>query len=158
MLTDNAGGSPASHIHAPRIITAYRFGTISITVDLDDYDVARWLTEFLSPWFSIAMPDSSGLRVSMTNSWERFSALSRRETEINPQPIPCFGLDSTLVSCPGWIESDGTILAADKEFGCYYQLQGSHIEVICRPMDRPARIGLMRVVRELAIPRTSPQA
>ncbi len=58
-----------------------------------------------------------------------------------------------MVSCPGWSEPDGSIFVADQEFGCYYHVQGDQVEVISRPQDRPARIGLMRVVRELAMQR-----
>lgn len=156
MHPGSAEGLPAPH-RASISRTTYRFGTTSIEVACDDPDVARWLTEFISPWFSTEMPNRSALRVKMTSSLKQFLALACRETESDLQPLPCFGLDSMLVSCPGWIESDGTILAADKEFGCYYRLQGSQVEVISRPQDRPARIGLMRVVRELALLRASSQ-
>jgi hypothetical protein len=93
----------------------------------------------------------------LTSSEERFLALARVEAERHPHQLPCFRLDRRLVSCPGWIEPDGTIVAADKEFGCYYQVQRDRAEVISRPQDRQARIGLMRVVRELAMLHTLSQ-
>ena len=133
--------------------TTYRFGKVATEVEIDDPEVARWLAEFLCPWFSAEAPNGTALNVRMTSSGERFSALARVEAERHPQPLACFRLDRRLVSCPGWSEPDGSILVADREFGCYYHVRGKQVEVISRPQDRPARIGLMRVVRELAIQR-----
>jgi len=87
----------------------------------------------------------------MTSLGDRYAALARREAENQLRPLPCFRLDRTLVTCPGWMEADGRIVAADKEFGCYYQAQDNELEVISQPRDRRARLGLMRVVRELAM-------
>jgi len=55
-----------------------------------------------------------------------------------------------LVFCPGWVDADGANVVWDEEFGCYYRVRDDHVEVVARPRDRQARIGLMRVVRELA--------
>ncbi len=142
---------PVLHAQASSSRTTYRFGKVATEVDIDDPEVARWLTEFLSPWFSTEARNGAALKVSMTSSGEQFSALARVEAERRPQPLACFRLDRRLVSCPGWIEPEGTIFAADQEFGCYYRVSGERVRVISRPQDRPARIGLMRVVRELAI-------
>jgi hypothetical protein len=153
MNLGSADLSPTPYMRASRIRVAYRFGKTSIEVDIDDPDVARWLAEFFTPWFSIKASTGTGLRVRVTSSREQFSALNHREMESKLQQIPCFGLDSKLISLPGWIESDGTTLIADKELGCYYRLQGNQVDVISRPQDRQARIGLMRVLRELATSR-----
>ena len=145
--------APILHAEASSSQTTYRFGKVATEVNIDDPEVARWLAEFLCPWFSTDAPDGTALKVSMTSSGEQFSALARVETEHQPQPLACFRLDRRLVVCPAWIEPDGSILAADQEFGCYYHVQGNQVEVVSRPQDRPARIGLMRVVRELAMQR-----
>ncbi len=145
--------APVLHAEAPSRQTTYRFGKVATQVDIDDPEAARWLGEFLSPWFSTEAPDGAALHVRMTSSGEQFSALACVEAERQPQPLACFRLDKRVVSCPGWSEPNGSILAADQEFGCYYHVQGNQVEVISRPQDRPARIGLMRVVRELAMQR-----
>jgi hypothetical protein len=145
--------APVLHAEASSSQASYRFGKVATEVDLDDPDVALWLAEFLCPWFSTEKQNGAALKVSMTSSGEQFSALARAEAKRHPQPLACFRLDRRLVSCPGWSEPDGSIFAADQEFGCYYHVQGNQVEVISRPQDRLARIGLMRVVRELAIPR-----
>ena len=145
--------APVLQARASSSQTTYRFGRAASEVDIDDPEVARWLAEFLSPWFSTDTPDGAALKVRTTNSGERFSALARVEAERHPQPLACFRLDRKVVLCPGWSEPDGSILALDQEFGCYYHVQGNQVEVISRPQDRPARIGLMRVVRELAMQR-----
>ena len=145
--------APVLHAEASSSQTTYRFGQVATEVDIDDPEVALWLAEFLCPWFSAEAPNGVAPNVRMTSSGERFSTLARLEAERHPQPLACFRLDRKVVSCPGWIEPEGTIFAADQDFGCYYHVQGNQVEVISRPQDRPARIGLMRVVRELAIQR-----
>ena len=145
--------APVLHAEASSSQTTYRFGPVATEVDIDDPAVALWLAEFLCPWFSAEAPNGVAPNVRMTSSGERFSTLARLEAERHPQPLACFRLDRKVVSCPGWIEPEGTIFAADQDFGCYYHVQGNQVEVISRPQDRPARIGLMRVVRELAIQR-----
>jgi len=144
---------PVLHAEASSSQATYRFGKVATEVDIDDPEVALWLAEFLCPWFSTEAQNRAALKVSMTSSGEQFTALARVEAERHSQPLACFRLDRRVVSCPGWSEPDGSILVADQEFGCYYHVQGNQVEVISRPQDRPARIGLMRVVRELAIQR-----
>ena len=144
---------PVLHAEASSCQTTYRFGEVATEVEIDDPEVARWLAEFMCPWFSTEAQNGAALKVSMSSSGEQLSALARVQAERHPQPLACFRLDRRVVSCPGWVEPGGSILAADQEFGCYYHVQGNQVEVISRPQDRPARIGLMRVVRELAIQR-----
>ena len=93
----------------------------------------------------------------MTSARARFSTLARVEAERHSRPLACFRLDRKVVCCPGWDEPDGTIVATDREFGCYYQVQSDGVEILSRPQDRPARVGLMRVVREVALARTLSQ-
>ena len=144
------GQAPA----APNVQAAYLFGKAKIEVSIDDREVARWLAEFLTPWFSTEAPGQADLHVRMTASAERFTTLACREAKSSLRPVPCFGLDSALVSYPGWCEEDGSTVVADKEFGCYYRVRDHQVEVVARPQDRLARIGLMRVVRELALDQT----
>ena len=64
--------------------------------------------------------------------------------------MPCFGLDSEVVQLAGWTEA-GTTVVADAELGSFYRVSATGVEVIARPGFRRARIGLMRVVRELLV-------
>lgn len=150
MSPNSEGWASAKPAEAPHGRAVYRFGTAIIEVGIDDHEVALWLEEFLTPWFSAEAPGQTGFHVRMTVSKERFATLVRREAESSLRPLACFGLDSALVSYPGWIEADGTTIVADEEFCCYYRVGDNLVEVVARPQDRQARIGLMRVVRELA--------
>jgi hypothetical protein len=129
---------------------AYRFGAAVIAVDAGDRESARWLREFLTPWFTLETARETGPRVRMVASAQRFAELAARQLQTATRPVPCFSLDSALVSYPGWSEPDGTTVVADGEYGCYYRVQGAEVEIVARPDDRVARIGLLRVVRELA--------
>ncbi len=155
-MNSNVGrqpGTPGAAVSERR--TTYCFGTARIDVSVDEADTARWLFEFFSPWFSTGPSSGTGLRVRATHSREEFAAAARRETAGNLRLFPCFRLDSSLVSLPGWMESDRTTFIADREWGCYYRLQDDQVRVIARPRDLPARLGLMRVLRELATSQAS---
>lgn len=130
---------------------AFRFGAATIDVELDEAGTARWLAEFLTPWFAATLPGRGDLVVRMTRSADRAAALAGRQQEARLRPVPCFRLDRSLACCPGWVEPDGATIAADPEYRCYYRVLGREVEVIAAPHDPLARIGLMRVVRELAI-------
>ena len=155
-MNSNVGrqpGTPGAAVSERR--TTYCFGTARIDVSVDEAATARWLFEFFSPWFSTGPSSGTGLRVRATHSREEFAAAARRETAGNLRLFPCFRLDSSLVSLPGWMESDRTTFIADRELGCYYRLQDDQVQVIARPRDLPARLGLMRVLRELATSQAS---
>jgi hypothetical protein len=153
-MTDSSGdieqrkGVPAAGGEGD--VVTYRFGGAELTVETDDGESARWLREFLTPWFTMTAASAAGLRVQMVSSAERFAELQARQVATGTRPVACFCLDSALVSYPGWSEPDGTRVVADGEYGCYYRVMGSRVEVVVRPQDRVARIGLLRVVRELA--------
>ena len=130
---------------------AYRFGAATIDVELDDAGTARWLAEFLTPWFAATALGRGNLAVRMTRSADLVAALAARQREVRLTPVPCFRLDRSLASCPGWVEPDGATIAADAEYGCFYRVRGREVDVIAAPDDPLARIGLMRVVRELGV-------
>jgi len=127
----------------------YRYGPAQIDVEADDADAARWLREFLSPWFEACPPGTSDFRVRFTGSASAFQALERRQAAATPQPLACFALDSQVVELPGWTDAEGTVLA-DAGHSCFYQLRRGSVEIVARPGIRRVRVGLMRVVRELA--------
>ena len=130
----------------------YRFGPTIIDVETDDAGSGAWLSEFLHPWAD-ATPHGHGDRlVRMTSSAAAFDALGRRQAVSSLRQVPCFALDSQVVSLPGWDNDRGTVVA-DAELGCFFCLAGRVVEVVARPGCARARIGLMRVVREaLAAP------
>jgi hypothetical protein len=127
----------------------YRFGGASLVVDPGDLDTGRWLREFLTPWFAAEPPVAPSPAVRLLTNARRHAELRARQTEVVTRPVPCFVLDSALVSYPGWTEPDGTSVVADTEYDCFYCVRGADVEVIARPQERVARVGLLRVVREI---------
>jgi hypothetical protein len=132
---------------------AYSFGGAVVAVEAGEPDGARWLRELLTPWFAAAAPAATGPWVRVRSSVGRFAELAAVQQTAATRPVPCFTLDSALVSYPGWTESDGTTVVADGEYGCYYRVLGDQVEIVTRPRDRLARLGILRVVRELAVAR-----
>jgi hypothetical protein len=119
-------------------------------VETDDRDTSRWLAEFVTPWFQPCSAISSGHRVRFTASRIEFESVDRQFNAATTRPFPCFGLDRHVVELAGWREA-GTTVVADPELESFYRLSATGIDVIARPGFLRARIGLMRVVRELLV-------
>lgn len=130
--------------------TAYRYRTACVAVETEDRDTSRWLAEFVTPWFEPCSSRSSVCHVSFTASRIEFESIARQYTAATTRPIPCFGLDSDVVQLAGWTEA-GTTVVADTELGSFYRVGAASVEVIARPGVPRARIGLMRVIRELLV-------
>jgi len=127
---------------------AYRFGAVVVDVETGDAASGAWLSEFLQPWAE-EMPGGRGrVLVRMTASAPACDALDRARAAASLRQVPCFALDSRIVTLPGW-DDDRGLVVADAEFECYYRVTPDEIEVAARPENRRARIGLMRVVREM---------
>lgn len=136
-----------------RFSVGYRLGPTVVDVEADDPDDARWLTEFLTPWFDITGFGKGEFTVRSTRSVSAFAALERRQAVATPDSVTCFALDSQVVSLPGWPEDDGSTVIADSRFACFYRMHKRTVEIISRPGLRRMRVGLMRVMRELAAAR-----
>ena len=130
-------------------VAGYRYGPARIDVEADDADAARWLQEFLTPWFEACPPGASEFSVRLTGSASAFDALERRQAAATLQPRACFALDSQVIELPGWTDAGGTVIA-DSGRSCFYQLRRGGVEIVARPGIRRVRIGLMRVMREMA--------
>ena len=127
----------------------YRYGPARIDVEADDAGAARWLREFLIPWFEACPPGAGEFSVRLTASASAFQALERQQAAATPRPRACFCLDSQLVELPSWTDAEDTLIA-DGKLGCCYRLRPGRVEIVARPGSLRLRIGLMRVVRELA--------
>ncbi len=127
----------------------YRLGPARIDVEVDDADTARWLREFLTPWFEACPPGASDFRVRFTTSTPAIEAFERRQAAATLAPRACLALDSQVVELPGWTDAGGAVMA-DSRLGCFYQLRRGSVEIAARGGIPRVRIGLMRVVRELA--------
>ena len=59
-------------------------------------------------------------------------------------------LDDLAVELPGW-EEDRVTVVYDAERGCFYKVGQRRIDIIAKPGVIRVRVGLMRIVRELAV-------
>ena len=79
----------------------YRFGPARIDVESDDPDAARWLREFLIPWFEACPPGAGDFRVRLTVSAPAFDALARRQAAATPRAARLLRpRQPDLPSCP----------------------------------------------------------
>jgi hypothetical protein len=132
------------------IRTAYRCGAARVAVETEDKDTSRWLAEFVTPWFEPCPAVSSSRNVRFTPSRIEFESIERQYTAATTRLIPCFALDSEVIHLAGWSEA-GTTVVADIELGAFYRMNATAVEVIARPEFTRARVGLMRVVREVLV-------
>jgi hypothetical protein len=129
---------------------SYRLADAIVEVATDDRETGRWLAEFLSPCFAIEPPGQGGFVVQFTACADAHAVLSDRRSQMPLQTMPIFGLDRAVVSLPGWTESTGAWVLADDEWDCFYRVQQNIVQVVARPANRRSRVGLMRIIRELA--------
>jgi hypothetical protein len=131
-----------------RYKAGYAFGSACIDVDVDTADAGRWLEEFLRPWAEATVFGRGDVCVRLICSPALFDTFVRRRATDTPTPIPCFSLDSQLIALPGWNEG-GAMVLEDREFGCFYRIDGRYVEIVAQPGTRKVRLALMRVVREM---------
>jgi hypothetical protein len=131
------------------VSVGFRYGLSSIDVESNDPDDARWLTEFLTPWFEVSAHGNGDFAVRITRSESAFADLKRKHDSVAYRPVACFALDSKVVEFPGW-EEDEAAMISDAEHSCFYRVRNRNVEIIARPGVFRTRVGLMRVVRELA--------
>ena len=130
------------------MMLAYRFGSAVVDVETGEPGSGAWLSEFLQPWAEALTGGRGRSLVRMTASATACDAFDHGRDTASLRQVPCFALDSGVVVLPGWDQDGGTVIA-DMEFECYYRLTPGAVEVVARPGNRRARIGLMRVVREM---------
>lgn len=130
-----------------RNAVGYSLGGATVDVETDPPDVNEWLQEYLTPWVDAHAPGEGGVYVRFTSAPEAFEALDQRCAPATDM-VPCFALDSEVVMLPAWDGAGDTVLA-DRALGCFYRIGERRVDVVGRPGERRARLGLMRVVREL---------
>ncbi len=126
----------------------YRVGPAAVDLDTIDAEAGAWLTEFFGPWTDVVPGGCGGTLVRLTSDTGAWETWERKRADRACRPIPCFALDSQVVHLPGWSE-DGCTAAEDADLGCFYRVSARAVEIVARPARRRARLGLMRVVREI---------
>lgn len=121
------------------------YGSLVIRVDAAERAPLAWIEEFLAGAFGVPAPGAPPDHVVRLDFGPGPTAGEGPSTEIE-----CFSLDGHFVSFPGRRMPDGSLALRDEEGGITYVLTGRDV-AIHAPADGPAvRLGLLRVVREIA--------
>jgi hypothetical protein len=130
-----------------RQLTGYSFGPVTVDVEIDTIGTDRWLRDFLVPAMDATTFGNGEVVIRVMSSHHERDALERGEVSAT-RMIPCFAFDRHLMALPGWDEGNVTVVA-DTRLGCFYLIHGRVIDIVGPPDEHLARVGLMRVVREV---------
>jgi hypothetical protein len=124
-----------------------------IRVETDDATALEWLREFVLPAFSEVRAEPYEWRVRLNVDGLRFAShLTNGPRRDQLQHINCFTLDGAFQQLPAWNESLSERTLFDERNHCFYTINTdrSTIDILASPKGRKYRLGLMRVIRELA--------
>lgn len=111
-----------------------------------------WLQEFLSPPFTAMPLGAAQHRVRHTTDPDRYRAVLARGPAPGSKKLPCFAFDQREVAYPVWRGVGAETVLFDAEFRSFYVIGGhdADVEVVAHLDDQWPRVGLMRIVREIA--------
>lgn len=134
---------------------------LEIAVDADQNADLIWLQEFLGPNFHSGQASSeetiAAFRLCHDPAWSQRQKqwLEGEELSATRATVLAHVLDSSDLHLPCRQLADGSLLAWEEQFDCFYLQDGSGLTSILQaetsPPARRARIALMRCVRELAM-------
>ena len=130
-----------------------RYFECAIRIRSDDSSALEWLQEFLTPAFSAEGPAVSGdWSVSLSSSGDWFDELEHESSRNRLSSFDCFTLDSQFTSCQGWVRPNRQRVMLDRQYASYYIISesGRSVDIVVRKKSLRYRVGVMRVVRELA--------
>jgi hypothetical protein len=125
-----------------------------ISVETDDATDQVWLAEFLAPAFGAGAPHANPAewRVRLTVSEDRYDELCATLEGAPRDEIEGFGFDGSFSRHRWFSDEQGRTWAHDGRWVLFFGVDASarSVRVIARDRTDRARLGLMRVVRELA--------
>ena len=131
----------------------FRYFECSIRVRSDDPSALEWLHEFLAPAFEVE--DSANhcewsVRVVISSDW--FDELQCESSRSCLNSFDCFTLDNQFTVCQGWVRHNRQRVLYDRQYQTYYIISenGRTVDFVVREQSRRYRVGLMRVIREMA--------
>ena len=134
-------------------VFVYRDLAVRAACDRDE--PLQWLAEFLSPAFDVRDHGLADCTVTLIADRGEFDATRARGPRADGTGMGCFALDSGVTMLPRWNAPADELLLFDEEVDVFYAVSADRTRIrILAARERPARrIGLMRVVRELALSR-----
>jgi hypothetical protein len=113
-----------------------------------------WLAEFLGPAFDIGASDtgSADQRVRLTVSADAYARLSEARGRAPRDEIEGLGYDGRFSRHRYFADDEGRTWAHDERWHLFFGVDAGarSVVIVARCHDDHARVGLMRVVRELA--------
>jgi hypothetical protein len=113
-----------------------------------------WLEEFLTPQFPvIRCPDPDRTIRFIVDSREHGQLLARGPLRLRGR-VECFTLDTGILSAALWNAQDDSPVAFDEAAHVFYRRPRSAprvVEAVAEADTGPARVALMRIVREFAM-------
>jgi hypothetical protein len=136
----------------------YEYADLKVQVASTDPAVLAWLDEFLQPWLEVDEGPAGGgagchARVVLDVDASDFAALRRRHGDPTDQRVDCFVLDNQTLRHPTWRGPGDGRTVFDEELDVFYLVNrgATEIRIVTARANGRARVGLMRVVRELVM-------
>jgi hypothetical protein len=135
----------------PRARTTLHLLGLTVGVESRDAEDLRWLEEFLVPSLDVTDAPTYHVLVSYQSHTGHHAELLRTGT--SGSAVPCFVLDRQTVAHPLVASLPAEQIVYDPELDLFYRVRPGARQVLIHAAEgNPvARIGLMRVVRELAM-------
>lgn len=131
----------------------FRLGGWSVAVDVGCPATSDWIEENLAPWLRADDPVGPVHRVAFVPAEDPLRAAGVPPALPQRVERPCFALDTRMLEYPGWELAEDVVLE-DGDYGSLLKIGRDRTQVIAPPGERPARVTLLRTVREVL---TAPQ-
>jgi hypothetical protein len=117
-------------------------------------DAVEWLEEFVAPQFAVVSAVQPDYTVRFLVGASEHARLAAGGPDPEGRTRPCFTLDSSIVTARVWRAPADDELAFDEARAIFFRRRSAEprvAEVIVARDTGPARVALMRVVREYAM-------
>ncbi len=121
---------------------------ISVGIETHKDSDLSWLKEFLTPWFDLG-DGVADVIVRVVVDPQRYSALLRQGP--GQRSVDAFMMDTRVIQYPLWNTLTERPIFFDEARVLFFEVGEGSIEIICREHEPGARLGIMRVIRELAM-------
>ena len=135
----------------PQSVT-FAYDGLTVRVDAHERTALAWLTEFLTPAFSVVNADTVDCCIEMIADDRVYHDILARGQRISRR-FKGFMLDRGTVDLPVWAETPSERILYDRACRAFYCVGAdrARVRLLSTAHHLPARFALMRVVREFAM-------